>query len=90
MVLVILPITSSKIANSPRYHLLTHNNTCYNTNYQLYTILAIVSETDNPFTPLREDDIEGDLQFHNTLQQQQQATASNPNSITSVHNSVQS
>lgn len=48
----------------------------------------MASKSNNPFTPLREDDLEGDLTFHDTIQRQRQrATASNSNS---TDNSVSS
>jgi hypothetical protein len=64
------------------------DKTSVNINHKLITTLAMASETNNPSTPLREDNLEGDLPFHDTIQrQQQQATASNSKS---ADNSVSS
>jgi hypothetical protein len=40
--------------------------------------MVLESETTNPFTPIRRDDIEGEVLFHDTVQRD-----SNTNSITS-------
>jgi siroheme synthase (precorrin-2 oxidase/ferrochelatase) len=40
--------------------------------------------TNNPFTPLRDNDLEGDLTFHDTLQHQLQQSNSNSNSSADV------
>jgi hypothetical protein len=83
-VLLISTVLSKTIANSPRYNSLINTS---NDNYKLTFTLAMASE--NPYTPLRNNDIEGDITFHDTIERRQ-STTSNSNSIASADNSVAS
>jgi hypothetical protein len=61
--LILLIAVSNKLAYSTRYNSLI-NQTRFNIKRNSLTTLAMASESNNPSTPLREDDLEGDLTFH--------------------------
>jgi hypothetical protein len=75
----------NSLINAPIILLDNYNlnfNDNHHSNYKLFT-MVIESETTNPFTPIRRDDIEGEVLFHDTVRRD-----SDTNSVTSPVASV--